>query len=416
MITAARSEADKETGHRRLSRHRVTSLLLVAPLLIFTIVVFLLPIVTILTNAVASPEVSRGLPRTSLALAGWHPADRNLPGGEVFDALAQDLAEKSPERTRAVAAAARRLNYEVGGFRSLIVSTERAVKKSADDAGNWRERLIGMDGRWGDIETWQALRRAAPAHTPFYILSALDMRQAADGSIGMVPENQRTYVAVLMRTLKVAAVTTLICLALGYPFAALMVKSGRTFAFMLLGAVMLPFWTSLLAKTSSWIVILQEQGPLNKLLSWSGIVSSPLQLIFNATGLYIVMAHMMLPFMVLPLYSTMKGIPSHYMKASSSLGANPARGFFHVYLPMSLPGVGAGALLTFIVSAGYYITPSLVGSPREQMLGYFVAFYAYTSVNWGLASALGLMLLVCVLALYLLAGRTVGVRQIAGLR
>jgi putative spermidine/putrescine transport system permease protein len=179
---------------------------------------------------------------------------------------------------------------------------------------------------------------------------------------------------------------------------------------------MLPFWTSLLAKTSSWIVILQEQGPLNKLLIWSGIVSSPLQLIFNATGLYIVMAHMMLPFMVLPLYSTMKGIPSHYMKASSSLGANPARGFFHVYLPMSLPGVGAGALLTFIVSAGYYITPSLVGSPREQMLGYFVAFYAYTSVNWGLASALGLMLLVCVLALYLLAGRTVGVRQIAGLR
>jgi putative spermidine/putrescine transport system permease protein len=400
----------------RRNRGRTISLLLIAPLLLFTFAVFLLPIVNILTNAVANPEVSVGLPRTSAALADWDPAESDLPGDAAFEALALDLSDKSPESTRAVAAAARRLNYEISGFRSLLVSTGRALRAPGEDGKEWRERLAAIDARWAEPATWQAIRRAAPAHTTFYLLSALDMRQATDGSVSLVPESQRAYVAVLLRTLKVAAITTLLCLAIGYPLATLMVSAGRRFALILFGAVMLPFWTSLLAKTSAWIVLLQEEGPINKLLMWSGLISSPLQLIFNATGLYIVMVHMMLPFMVLPLYSTMKSIPPHYMRASVSLGANPVRGFFHVYLPMTLPGVGAGSLLTFIVTAGYYITPSLVGSPREQMLGYFVAYYAYTSVNWGLASALGLLLLVCVLALYLLAGRTVGVRQIAGLK
>jgi putative spermidine/putrescine transport system permease protein len=401
----------------RIGRNGVTSFLLISPLLAFTVAVFLLPVAMILLNAVASPEVSAGLPRTSVMLASWKPdGAESLPDETAFEALALDLSDKGAASARAMATAARRLNYEIGGFRSLLISTARSLKSAAASDQGWRERLVAIDKRWADPSYWHAIRRAAPAYTPFYLLSALDMRQSADGDISLVPESQRAYVDVLARTLRIAGVITLICLALGYPLAALMVKAGRRFAFVLFGAVMLPFWTSLLAKTSAWIVILQDQGPLNKLLLWSGLLSSPVPLIFNATGLYIVMVHMMLPFMVLPLYSTMKGIPAQYMRASGSLGAHPLRGFFNIYLPMSLPGVGAGALLTFIVSAGYYITPSLVGSAREQMLGYFVAFYAYTSVNWGLASALGLVLLVCVLLLYLLAGRTVGVRQIAGLK
>lgn len=398
-----------------MSRNAVRSFLLVSPLLVFTIAVFLLPVAMILLNAVASPEVSAGLPRTSVMLAMWKPdGPQGLPDEAAFEALALDLSDKGAART--VATAARRLNYEIGGFRSLLISTARSLKSAAADQKGWRERLVAIDNRWADPSYWLAIRRAAPVYTPFYLLSALDMRENEDGSIGLVPDSQRTYVDVLARTLRIAGVITLLCLALGYPLAALMVKAGRRFALVLFGAVMLPFWTSLLAKTSAWIVILQDQGPLNKLLVWSGLLSSPVPLIFNATGLYIVMVHMMLPFMVLPIYSTMKGIQAHYMRASGSLGAHPLRGFFNIYLPLSLPGIGAGALLTFIVSAGYYITPSLVGSAHEQMLGYFVAFYAYTSVNWGLASALGLLLLVCVLVLYLLAGRTVGVRQIAGLK
>lgn len=399
---------------RWLRGARVSSVLLAAPLLLFTLAVFVAPIVIILTNAVDNPEVSAGLPRTSAAIGGW-TRHAELPPEDVFQALAADLRDRSPEATRNIAAAARRLNYEIGGFRSLLIATARGMKAAAPGADP-RQTLLGTDARWGDVGTWAAIKRAAPAHTAYYTLAALDLRQTIEGGIERVPADQRAYVDVLLRTLRIAGTTTLICLVLGYPLAALMVSASHGFAALLLGAVLLPFWTSLLAKTSAWIVILQQDGPINKLLMSSGLVSAPLPLIFNSTGLYIVMAHMMLPFMVLPIYSTMKGVPAYYMRASSSLGAHPIRGFLNVYLPMTLPGVGAGALLTFIVSAGYYITPSLVGSAREQMLGYFVAYYAYTSINWGLASALSLILLACVLTLYLLAGRLIGVRQIAGLK
>lgn len=398
----------------RLRAARLSSLLLVSPLLLFTLLVFVVPILVILTKAVESPEVSTGLPRTSLAMAAWSDTG-DLPPSEVFDALATDLRDRSAEANRAVAAAARRLNYELSGFRSLLITTARGVKASSA-AADPRETLVGLDPRWGQVATWSAIKQAVPTHTTYYMLAALDLRQNPDGSIAPVAPDQRAYLDVLLRTLRIAGITTLVCLALGYPLAALMTSASHGFATVLLSAVMLPFWTSLLAKTSSWIVILQQDGPINKALMWTGLVSEPVPLIFNSTGLYIVMTHMMLPFMVLPIYATMKGIPGSYMRASASLGAHPVRGFLSVYLPMTAPGIGAGALLTFIVASGYYITPSLVGSPREQMLGYFVAYYAYTSINWGLAAALSLVLLACVLMLYLVAGRLVGVRQLAGLK
>ncbi|WP_425105105.1 ABC transporter permease [Ancylobacter sp.] len=389
-------------------------MLLAAPLFLFTLAVFVVPIVLILTKAVDNPEVVTGLPRTSTAIGGWSGAG-DLPSDEVFRALIADLGDRSPAAARNIAAAARRLNYEMGGFRSLLIASARGAK-SAGAATDARQTLLGIDPRWGEVGTWTAIKRAAPVHTAYYTLAALDLRQDSEGGLERVSPDQRAYVDVLLRTLRIAGVTTLICLILGYPLAAVMASASHGFAAVLLGAVLLPFWTSLLAKTSSWIVILQQDGPVNKLLMLTGLTSAPVPLIFNSTGLYIVMAHMMLPFTVLPIYSTMKGVPGQYMRASSSLGAHPIRGFLNVYLPMTMPGIGAGALLTFIVSAGYYVTPSLVGSPREQMLGYFVAYYAYTSINWGLAAALSLVLLACVLALYLLAGRFIGVRQIAGLK
>jgi putative spermidine/putrescine transport system permease protein len=177
--------------------------------------------------------------------------------------------------------------------------------------------------------------------------------------------------------------------------------------------VLLPFWTSLLVRTSAWVILLQERGPINELLIWLGAISEPLELVFNRTGVYIAMVHVMLPFMVLPLYSVMKTIPKDYTRAALGLGAPPVRAFLRIYLPLTKPGIWSGSLLCFIISIGYYITPALVGGPSDQMISYFIAFYTNATINWGLASALGVILLVCVLLLFGVYSRVAGQDKVA---
>lgn len=415
-------------------RRSLVSLLLIAPLIAYIIVFFVVPIGLMLYRAVDNPEISAALPRTVKALsASTEGQGAGVPSELVFEALGRDLSDS--RNNKAIGEAARRLNYEGSGYRTLIMKTARRLSSEASDASQTegtasgvvhaddnrglpssREKFIGIDARWGQAETWNAIRRAAPTYTPYYILTALDLQIDHEGNIAKVPADQRVYLDILVRTISIAFVVTLSCLLIGYPLAALMVKASPGFRFVLLLAVMLPFWTSLLARTTAWIVVLQKEGLVNELLQSLRLINEPLTLIFNSTGLYIVMVHILLPFTVLPIFSSMKGIAPHFMRASASLGAHPIKGFMTVYLPMTMPGVGAGGLLTFIVAAGYYVTPSLVASAREQMLGYFIAFYANTTINWGMASALGLILLTCVMGIYLIAARTVGIRQIAGLR
>jgi putative spermidine/putrescine transport system permease protein len=378
--------------------------MLVAPLLFYVLLTFMLPIGMMLYKAIDNVELTQALPETVAELSRWTTKDSaELPPDVVFTTFVQEIAS-SPRNL--VAEAARRLNYEESGYRTLLTSTVRKLRTLPDDItadGAARRFLAGIDKRWEEPAYWHAMKRASPAYTPYYMLAAVDLAIDDGGKVVQAPEEQRTYVDILFRTLKTAAIN-------------LMVSAPRFLSIALIIAVMLPFWTSLLARTSAWIVLLQREGLVNSLFGWLGLIRQPLELIFNTTGLYIVMIHMMLPFMVLPLYSTMKGIPPHFMRASASLGAHPVRGFLNVYLPMTLPGVGAGVLLTFIVTAGYYITPSLVASARDQMLGYFIAFFANTTINWGMASALGIVLLLCTVAVYALAARTVGVRQLAGLK
>jgi putative spermidine/putrescine transport system permease protein len=176
--------------------------------------------------------------------------------------------------------------------------------------------------------------------------------------------------------------------------------------------VLLPFWTSLLVRTASWIVLLQREGLVNQTLQATGLIDEPLALIFNRAGVYIAMTHVLLPFMLLPLYSVMRGIPPAYARAALSLGAPPLAAFLKIYLPLSMPGVAAGCLLVFILAIGYYITPALVGGAADQMISYFVAFYTLETVNWGMAAALGTVLLVATLILYLLYARLVGIDRL----
>ncbi|MGO4838226.1 ABC transporter permease, partial [Rhizobiaceae sp. 2RAB30] len=160
--------------------------------------------------------------------------------------------------------------------------------------------------------------------------------------------------------------------------------------------------------------LLQSRGVVNSALAWAGIIDpeAPLDLIYNRVGVLVAMTHILLPFMVLPIYSVMKGIPPVYLRAASSLGASPFSAFWRVYLPMSMPGVSAGALLVFILALGYYITPALVGGPRDQMVSYFIAYYSNQVTNWGMAAALSAILLIAVLILYAVYNRIVGIDRL----
>jgi putative spermidine/putrescine transport system permease protein len=172
--------------------------------------------------------------------------------------------------------------------------------------------------------------------------------------------------------------------------------------------VLLPFWVSLLVRTAAWVVLLQKEGIINGALLSLGLIDQPQQLIFNRIGVYIAMVHILLPFLVLPLYSVMKSIPRNQVRAAASLGANPLSAFLTIYLPQTIPGLAAGALLVFILAIGFYVTPTLVGGSGDQMISGIIAELALGTANWGLASALALVLLCCVGIIYPVFGRYAG--------
>jgi putative spermidine/putrescine transport system permease protein len=168
-----------------------------------------------------------------------------------------------------------------------------------------------------------------------------------------------------------------------------------------------PFWTSILVRVAAWIVLLQREGLVNKALMSISVIQEPLALLFNRTGVVIAMVHILLPFMILPLYSVMKAVPATYQRAAVSLGSAPLAAFFRIYVPQTYPGIGAGALLVFILSIGYYVTPALLGGADDQMLSYYIAQYTNVDINWGMACALGSVLLAATLALYAVYRRIV---------
>ncbi|UXS05371.1 ABC transporter permease [Agrobacterium tumefaciens] len=390
-------------------RQRMISLALIGPLVAFIVFAFVLPLGTMLFYAVNNPEVRGALPRTLEALRTWD--GRSDPPSLAFDALVADI--RSDVQPNVLAEAGRRLNYEITGFRSLLAKTVRNAKTA--EITSAREYLVGLDEQWNDPSYWRAIQRNGSALTAFYLLSAVDLRPGDDGGIKLAPPEERLFLSTLARTLTISGFVTVICVLLAYPIANAVVAVGGRFSAIMLACVLLPFWTSLLVRTSAWIVILQKEGIVNRALQAAGLTNAPLELVFNRTGLYIAMVHILLPFMVLPLVSVMKGIPPSFVRASSSLGAGPVTTFLRVYLPLTLPGVGAGCLLTFIIAAGYYVTPTLVGGASDQMLSYFVAFYANTTINWGMSAALGVLLLSCILALYIIVGKIVGIGRIVGM-
>ncbi|HXH03122.1 MAG TPA: ABC transporter permease [Candidatus Competibacteraceae bacterium] len=405
VMTTADGTPLKVSLQRALRRNKFKAFLLVAPLLAFILITFVLPIGDMLLRSVQNPQVVEIMPNTVQALARWD--GQEVPPEEVFAALVTDL--KKGQQTRDIGKVGNRLNYERPGMISLIRKSANRAEKI--EQGPYKEAMLAVDKLWGDLTVWRLIKREGRPYTDSYLLAAVDLTRDADGNIVPLPENERIHLKLFGRTFFLSLLITGLTILLGYPIAYLLATLPARKSNLLMILVLLPFWTSLLVRTTSWIVMLQNQGVLNSLLVALGIISDDnrLSLIFNQTGTIIAMTHILLPFMILPLYSVMKGIPVNYVRAARSLGANPWLAFWKVYVPQTLPGIGAGGVLVFILAIGYFITPALVGGASGQLISNRIAFHMQESLNWGLAAAIGTILLIAVLLLYLLYNRLVGV-------
>ena len=387
-------------------RGTLRAFLLILPLLLFIFITFAAPVVLLLTRAVYDPSIADTLPRTVAALKDWDGAE--LPGEEAFAALVADL--KSVQESNTAALVGKRLNYEIPGVRSKIISS---ASKAADIAqAPYKDQLIATNKIWGDKLIWTKIKQAGNRVTDYYLLRSLDLERGADGAIAAVNKSQAVYVSVLGRTFYISALVTLITLVLAYPVAMMLAHAPPRLANILLIFILVPFWTSLLVRTTAWFVLLQDNGPINDLIHYLNISEQPLKLIFSRFGTVTAMVHIQLPFTLLPIYSVMKGISPSYVRAARSLGGGPLYTFFRIYLPLSLPGIGAGCLLTFILSLGYYITPALVGGPSDQMVSGVIASAMNLENNWGKASALSAILLIVTMVLFFVYNRLVGIDKV----
>ncbi len=392
---------------RALRRKKLQALLLVAPLFLFIIITFFVPIVDMLFRSVENSIISEILPRSTALLKDWDAEGNALPSEAVFAAMVEDIKEGRENRT--ISRAGQRLNYEAPGMSSLFRSSGRKAKRIKE--GPYKPALIKVHNAWGDIETWKLIKQFAPEYTDGYFLAAVDAKRKVDGDLTRVDEEARIYLHLFWRTLKLSLFITLMTLILGFPIAYLMAILPTKSSNMLLIFVLLPFWTSLLVRTTAWIALLQQQGVINELLVFAGLVGTDNrpQMIHNQFGSIVAMTHILLPFMVLPLFSVMKTIPKSYVRAAVSLGAHPWLAFWKIYFPNTVPGIGAGAILVFILAIGYYITPELVGGTEGTFISNRIAYHISGSLNWGLGAALGVILLGVVVALYLIYDKVIGI-------
>ena len=481
------------------------ALLLIAPLLAFVLITFVMPIADMLFRSAENGIVGEILPRTSAAIKDWNPQqEAGLPDENVYRSLFVDLTIAVKQRTHTRVGS--RLNYEAAGISSSFRRVGRGLKNFdtepyqdyfarlnpnwmepnylaqllsdrkvaaalprtvsafrawqqdfATDAGEMpanfvyvalanelsaflprqvndlqseslrlayseidqlssasiKQMFIDFDKNWSDIDTWKIIKTFSPRYTDGYFLNAVDLKRGVDG-IEPRDQAERIYLVLFARTAIMSMTITVLCILLGYPVAYFLAHLPLSKANLLLILVLLPFWTSLLVRTSAWKVLLQQEGVINDILVTIGIVddSARLVMINNQFGTIVAMTHILLPFMILPLYSVMKTIPPSFVRAARSLGATPLTAFWRVYFPQSLPGIGAGSILVFILAVGYYITPELVGGVKGTFISNRIAYHISTSLNWGLAAALGTLLLAAVMILYWVYDRIVGIDNV----
>jgi putative spermidine/putrescine transport system permease protein len=387
--------------------NKIRALVLVLPLTLFIIITFVIPILSMLLRSVDDKQINTVFPKTFKIYEQWD--QKELPTEEMYATLFNEVMTADK---RQIGKASTRMNYSQSGWKSLIKKSKRKFKKIKE--GPYKEKMIAIDKRWAKMEFWQAMGQMVNPYTAGYYLNAVDLKYDANREIVQQPKKRRIYNHTWIKTFKVSILVTLFCLILGYPIAHLLATLPLKYSNLLMIFVLLPFWTSLLVRTVSWIIILMKKGVFNSILVWAGIIADEnrMQLIYNETGTLIAMTQILLPFMVLPLYSVMKTIPPSYMRAALNLGAQPMHAFYRIYMPQTVPGISAGGLLVFVLAIGYFITPELVGGSDGLLIGHFIAFHLKTTLNWGLCAALGAILLAVMLVLYWVYNKVVGIENI----
>ncbi len=388
-------------------RNKIRAFLLVAPLLVFILVTFLIPIGDMLLRSVDDSYINTVFPKTFKEYKNWDRQD--LPSEELYKTMFFEVKESEGF---AIGKASTRMNYAKSGWKSLLKKSKRKFKKIEE--GPYKEQMIAIDKKWADMEYWKALGVMVDATTAGYYLNAVDLKYNVDKEVIWQKENRRIYNHTWIKTFKVSILVMVFCLMLGYPIAYLLSTLPLKYSNLLMICVLLPFWTSLLVRTVAWMVMLQQKGVFNNLLVMANIISDEnrFKLMYNETATIIVMTQILLPFMVLPLYSVMRTISPNYMRAALNLGASPLHAFWKIYMPNSVPGISAGCMLVFILAIGYYITPELVGGKDGQMIGNWIAYHLKTTLNWGLCAALGAILLGVMTVLYWVYNKLVGIENI----
>ena len=400
----------KEKLARTTRRMKMRAFLLTVPLVLFLLVSFVLPIGQMLYRSFHNPTGANVVPNFAVAIKDWD-ADQGIPSDDIVKILVEDMAaaRKNREVGKTIGNLATRVNYEIPGSRSLFTKTARRAGRITE--GPYFDALVKIDKRWDSPHLWRTLQRVTNDYTIAFYLAATDRKFDESGSIVQADELYRIYLPILWKTIWISALITALCFIIAYPVSYLLSTLPLRTSNLLMILVLLPFWTSLLVRTSAWIAMLQKSGIINNILVYLGIIAdeSRIQMIYNITGTVISMVHILLPFMILPLSSVMKTIPPSYMRAARSMGASGTYAFTKVYFPQTIPGIAAGTLLVFILAIGYYITPALVGGSDGLLISNLIADHIKKTLNWSLGAALGTILLVVVLVFYWIYNKLVGV-------
>ena len=398
----------EESLKKAEKKNKVKAFLLVAPLLLFLLITYIFPIGEMFTRSIDDKMITNMLPNTFKSMEKWD--GKELPPEEVFASFLSDYKVLVKNKTQGKLG--QRLNKEKNGFNSILKKLKRKMKKFEE--GNYKQQIISVHKRFANVEYWRAMKRTAPPYTAIKYLKAVDLYTDENGSIVQVEESRRIYKKLWVRTLEVALFVTIFTFLMGYPIAHLLATIPMKYSNLLMICVLLPFWTSLLVRTASWMILLQQQGVVNDFFVLIGLVAdnNRPEMMYNKVGTYVAMSQILLPFMVLPLYSVMKTISPSLMRAGKSLGGTPFVSFWKIYFPLTISGIGAGSLLVFILAVGYYITPELVGGASGKLISNQIAYHMKQTLDWSFASAMGLMLLCGVLSIYWIYNKLVGVDNI----
>ena len=392
-------------------KNKIKAFLLVCPLLLFLIITYIFPIGEMFTRSIDDKMITNMLPNTFKSMESWD--GKEMPEEDVFKSFYTDFKILVEQKEHGKLA--QRLNKEKNGFNTIIKKLYRQViRNKIIETESFKDQITSIHKRFRDVEYWRAIKRTAPPYTMAKYLKGMDLYLNEDGNITQVPEDRRIHRILWLRTLEVAFFVTIFCFLMGYPIAHLLATLPMKYSNLLMICVLLPFWTSLLVRTASWMILLQQQGIVNDFFVMIGLVSDDNrpEMMYNKVGTYVAMTQILLPFMVLPLYSVMKTISPSLMRAGKSLGGTPFIAFWKIYFPLTIPGIGAGCLLVFILAIGYYITPALVGGASGTLISNQIAYHMKTTLDWSFASAMGLMLLTGVLVIYWIYNKLVGVDNI----